>query len=78
VKINSDFLVISDNGNSTKEVVAKLNNFIFFTTKRNGSGLGTQCVKKFCEMFNLKVHYEIIQTKEGLNVKQSLKATIKF
>ena len=78
VVVNIDSIVFYDNGNCTDEITAQLNESIFFTTKPHGNGLGSQSVKKFCEMHNFKIHYEILQPTTDLDSKKSLKTTIKI
>lgn len=62
VKFETKFksLIVSDNGACTMEIVEKLNNSNVFTTKEDGSGLGSQCVRKFCERNGCRVSYHLM------------------
>lgn len=48
-EIKANALIISDNGKCTKVVIDKLNEENVFTTKKNGTGVGSQIVRQFCQ-----------------------------
>lgn len=75
-KFNS--LIISDNGLCSKEIVDKLNSSIVFTTKEDGSGLGSQCVRKFCERNNCQLSYHLLPNLDPFNEAPVLGVRIKF
>lgn len=63
-------LTIKDDGRGlSKEALEKINSDEIFTTKINGTGLGTQYIKEFCKNHKLMVYYSNNFTSEGCQIE---------
>lgn len=75
-KYNS--LTIMDNGNCDISIVEKLNSNVKFTSKENGSGLGTQGVREFCKKNSCELVYFLSRYTNSETGKRGLAVRIKF